>query len=105
MEFRVLARSETATPSDDGAILRDYFNAGTSLGELTQTWAAKDPRFCSVHPYFPGAHHCAADARACSQVVLQAGTPINRVAQCDKVHDVPLEANSRQRLECAEQKP
>ena len=35
VEFRVLARSETAMPLDDGAILRDYFNAGTSLGELT----------------------------------------------------------------------
>ncbi len=54
-EYRVLARSEAAAPSDDGDVLRDYFNAGTSLGELSQTWASKDPRFCSVHPYFPGA--------------------------------------------------
>ena len=54
-EYRVLARSETAAPLDDGNVLRDYFNAGTSLGELAKIWASKDPRFCSVHPYFPGA--------------------------------------------------
>ena len=54
VEYRVLARSEDAMPADDVDILRDYFNAGTSLGGLAQAWASKDPRFCSVHPYFPG---------------------------------------------------
>lgn len=67
VEYRVLARSEAAAPADDGAVLRDYFNAGTSLGELAQTWADKDTRFCSVHPYFPGAHQYAIDTCPSSQ--------------------------------------
>ena len=63
VEYRVLARSEHAAPSDDADILRDYFNAGTSLGELAQAWASKDARFSSIHPYFPGAVRC--DMRLC----------------------------------------
>lgn len=54
MEYRVLARGEDAQPCDDSAVLRDYFNAGTSLGSLVPLWASKDPRFGNVHPYFPG---------------------------------------------------
>ena len=55
MEYKVLARGDDALPCDDAAVLRDYFNAGTSLGQLAQLWAESDPRFCNVHPYFPGA--------------------------------------------------
>ena len=61
MEYKVLARGDDALPSDDAAVLRDYFNAGTSLGQLAQLWAKSDPRFRNVHPYFPGRvllHHC-----------------------------------------------
>ena len=54
VEYKVLARGEDAMPSDDANVLQDYFNAGTSLRELAQIWASKDPRFCNVHPYFPG---------------------------------------------------
>ena len=55
VEYKVLARGPSALPCEDAGVLRDYFNAGTSLQELSQTWASKDPRFCNVHPYFPGA--------------------------------------------------
>ena len=54
MEYKVLARGDDALPCDDAAVLRDYFNAGTSLGQLAQLWAKSDLRFRNVHPYFPG---------------------------------------------------
>ena len=55
VEYKVLARGESALPCEDAGVLRDYFNAGTSLQDLSQTWAGNDARFRSVHPYFPGA--------------------------------------------------
>ena len=55
MEYKVLARGESALPCKDAGVLRDYFNAGTNLQELSRTWAGKDARFRNVHPYFPGA--------------------------------------------------
>ena len=65
VEYKVLARGDDALPCDDAAVLRGYFNAGTSLGQLAQLWAQSDPRFRHVHPYFPGRrsllHH---DAKA-----------------------------------------
>ena len=53
-EYKVLARGENALPGEDAAVLRDYFNAGTSLNQLAELWAKSDPRFRNVHPYFPG---------------------------------------------------
>lgn len=54
VQYKVLARGEDALVSDDAAVLRDYFHAGTGLSELAQQWAKQDARFCNVHPYFPG---------------------------------------------------
>ena len=52
--FRVLARGDGALPSEDAAALHDYFNLGSRMADLSAQWAESDPRFRSIHPYFPG---------------------------------------------------
>ena len=52
--FRVLARGAGARADQDAAVLRNYFNLGIRLAELTPAWAHCDPRFRSIAPYFPG---------------------------------------------------
>ena len=77
MEYRVLARGNSALPCEDAGVLRDYFNAGINLQELSRTWAGKDSRFRNVHPYFPGAalfaklgHWCEGKMQPCLRITV-----------------------------------
>lgn len=63
--FRVLARGAGAVPCGDAAALHDYFNLGSRMAKLTAHWAERDPRFRSIHPYFPGQHDKIYHRRSC----------------------------------------
>ena len=56
--YQVIARGNDAGPSEDAAVLRDYFNLQACLEELCQEWSSRDARFKSIHKYFPGSHAC-----------------------------------------------
>lgn len=56
--YQVVARSNDAGPSEDAAVLRDYFNLQACLAELCQEWSSRDARFKSIHKYFPGSGAC-----------------------------------------------
>ena len=52
--WQVLARGPGADPSEDAAVLHDYFTLDTKLATLNSEWAAACSHFAKVHPFFPG---------------------------------------------------
>ena len=52
--WQVLARGPGAPASKDSAVIKNYFNLHSSLAEMSEGWAAQDPRFKLIAPYFPG---------------------------------------------------
>ena len=54
VSWQVLARGPGADPSDDAAVLHDYFTLDTKLAALNPEWAAACSHFAKVHPFFPG---------------------------------------------------
>ncbi|BDA51122.1 N-glycosylase/DNA lyase at N-terminal half [Coccomyxa sp. Obi] len=78
--FRVLARGAGAVPCGDAAALHDYFNLGSRMADLTAHWAERDPRFRSIHPYFPGARVLRQDPVECLfQFVCSSNNHISRI--------------------------
>lgn len=56
--YQVIARGNDAGPSEDAAVLRDYFNLQACLAELCQEWSSRDARFKSIYEHFPGRDAC-----------------------------------------------
>lgn len=55
VQYQVVARGEAAHPSEDAAVLRDYFNLqACTLEERCREWSSRDERFRKIHTYFPG---------------------------------------------------
>lgn len=55
VQYQVIARGETTDPSEDAAVLRDYFNLqACKLEDQCQEWSSRDERFRKIHTYFPG---------------------------------------------------
>ena len=54
VQYQVIAYGQGAVSSEDGAVLRNYFNLQACLEDLCQDWASKDKRFKAIHTYFPG---------------------------------------------------
>ena len=54
VQWQVLARGPNSSPAADVETLRDYFNLHEPLASMSKEWAATDPRFKLISPYFPG---------------------------------------------------
>ena len=55
--YRVVSRGAAAPPGGDEDALKEYFNLGGAhplLEQMAAGWAAADPHFAKVHPYFLG---------------------------------------------------
>lgn len=66
--FRVMSRGAAAPPGGDGDALKEYFNLGGAhppLEQMAAGWAAADPHFAKVHPYFLGARMLRQDPVEC----------------------------------------
>lgn len=75
---RVCSASED--PAADAAVIRDYFNLGTSLTQLSQHWAARDPRYALVAPALPGCRMLRQDPVECLfQFICSSNNHISRI--------------------------
>lgn len=58
VQWQILARGPNSSPINDLEALRHYFNLHEPLAAMSEDWAAKDPRFKLISPYFPGDALC-----------------------------------------------
>lgn len=80
VQYRVLARGPDTPAAEDAAALHDYFNLGTNLLQLSEAWAAADPRFAHIQQYIPGARMLRQDPVECLfQFICSSNNHISRI--------------------------
>lgn len=80
VRYRVLARGPGTPAAEDAAALHDYFNLGTNLLQLSEAWAAADPRFAHIQQYIPGARMLRQDPAECLfQFICSSNNHISRI--------------------------
>jgi hypothetical protein len=78
--YRVLARGPATPAAEDSGALHDYFNLGTNLLQLSEAWAAADPRFAHIRQYLPGARMLRQDPVECLfQFICSSNNHISRI--------------------------
>lgn len=72
--------SPSEDPAVDAAVIHEYFNLGTSLSQLSQHWAARDPRYALIAPALPGCRMLRQDPVECLfQFICSSNNHISRI--------------------------
>ncbi|KAL3141464.1 hypothetical protein ABBQ32_005027 [Trebouxia sp. C0010 RCD-2024] len=80
VQYQVIARGKAAATSEDGTVLRDYFNLQACLKDLCQEWSDRDERFNKIHAYFPGARVLRQDPVECLfEFICSSNNHISRI--------------------------
>ena len=101
VQWQVLARGPDSSESRDAESLREYFNLHEPLADMSREWAAKDPRFELISPYFPGAH-LLSRTQTLHRLLLWSPTAYNTGLQCSECKETAynvLQSNAKAKVE------